>query len=160
MSFSARTIGQFARQVGLNPKTIRYYEEIGLLPQPPRNDVGYRLYCDEDLPRLRFIQRAKMLGLSLAEVKQLADYADDGHCGPLQDRLLTLVAEKLAEVERRLAELAAFRDDLQRFHDELAVRRGVVSPEPTSSLGAASCQCIEQGVTPTECELSWQDSWD
>jgi len=150
MSFSAPTIGQFARRAGLNPKTIRYYEEIGLLPQPSRNEVGYRLYFDEDLPRLRFIQRAKMLGLSLAEIKQLVDYADDGHCGPLQERLLALVEEKLAEIDRRLAELAAFRDDLRCFHDELATRLRTVESEPATPLDAASCQCIEPGVTSTE----------
>lgn len=150
MSFSALTIGQLAQRAGLNPKTIRYYEEIGLLPQPPRNEVGYRLYFDEDLPRLRFIQRAKMLGLSLAEIKQLVDYADDGCCGPLQEHLLALVEEKLAEVDRRLTELAAFRDDLRCFHDELTARVGTAGPEPTTSLDATSCQCIESGVTPTE----------
>lgn len=150
MPFSASTIGEFARRAGLNPKTIRYYEEIGLLPQPPRNEVGYRLYFDEELPRLRFIQRGKMLGLSLAEIKQLVDYADDGGCGPLQEHLLALVEEKLAEVDRRLAELAAFRDDLRRFHDELAARLGTAGPESTTSLDAASCQCIESDVAPTE----------
>lgn len=150
MSFSALTIGQFARHAGLNPKTIRYYEEIGLLPQPSRNEVGYRLYSNEDLPRLRFIQRAKVLGLSLAEIKQLVDYADEGCCGPLQEHLLALVEEKLAEVDRCLAELAAFRDELRRFHDELAARLGTAGPEPTTFLDAASCQCIEQGVTSAE----------
>lgn len=147
MSFSALTIGQFARRAGFNPKTIRYYEEIGLLPQPPRNEVGYRLYFDEDLPRLRFIQRAKMLGLSLAEIKQLVHYADDGCCDLLQERLLALVEEKLVEVDRRLSELAAFQDDLRRFRDELAAGLGTASPEPTMPLDAASCQCIEPGVT-------------
>jgi len=150
MSSSALTIGQFAQLVGLNPKTIRYYEEIGLLPQPPRNEVGYRLYFDEDLPRLRFIQRAKMLGLSLAEIKQLVDYADQGCCGPLQEHLLALVEEKLAEVDRRLAELAAFQDDLRHFYDELATDLATAGPEPPTPLDAASCQCIEQGVGSAE----------
>jgi len=150
MSFSTLTIGQFAQRAGLNPKTIRYYEEIGLLPQPARNEVGYRLYFDEDLPRLRFVQRAKMLGLSLAEIKQLVDYADAGRCDPLQEHLLALVEEKLVEVDRRLAELAAFQDDLRRFHDELAAGLAAASPEPTIPLDADSCQCIEPGVTSTE----------
>ena len=130
MSFSALTIGQLAQRAGLNPKTIRYYEEIGLLPQPPRNEVGYRLYFDEDLPRLRFIQRAKMLELSLAEIKQLVDYADDGCCDLLQEHLLALVEEKLVEVDQHLAELAAFREDMRRFRDELAARRETAGPEP------------------------------
>ncbi len=150
MSFSALTIGEFARRAEVNPRTIRYYEEIGLLPQPPRNKVGYRLYFDKDLPRFRFIQRAKMMGLSLAEIKQLVNHADDGRCGSLQERLLALVEAKLVEVDRRLAELAAFRDDLRRFHDELTVKVGTVDQKPTMPLDAASCQCIEPGVVPTD----------
>jgi DNA-binding transcriptional MerR regulator len=150
MSFSALTIGEFARRAGVNPKTIRYYEEIGLLPHPPRNEVGYRLYLDEDLPRLRFVQRAKMLGLSLTEAKQLVDYANDGCCDPLQAHLLALVEEKLVQVDHRLAELSAFRDDLQRFHNELVAKLETDGPEPTTTLDAAFCRCIEQGVTTTE----------
>ena len=120
------------------------------LPISPRNEVGYRLYFDEDLPRLHFIQRAKMLALSLAEIKQLVDYADAGRCGPLQEHLLALVEEKLAEVDRRLAELAAFRNDLRRFRDELAAELGTAGPEPTMPLDADSCRCIEPGVTSAE----------
>ncbi len=150
MSFSALTIGQFARRARLNPKTIRYYEEIGLLPPPLRNEAGYRLYSDNDLPRLRFIQRAKILGLSLAETKHLLDYADDGCCDLLQKRLLALVEEKLVEVDRRLAELAALRGDLRRLRDDLATRRETSGPEPTTPLDAAACPCIEPDVTPTK----------
>lgn len=150
MSSSALTIGRFARRAGLNPKTIRYYEEIGLLPPPQRNELGYRLYSDEDLPRLRFVQRAKMLGLSLAEIKQLVDYADQGCCGSLQEHLLVLVEEKLVEVDRRLAELMAFRDDLQRFRGELASGLTAAGPKPTMPLDAASCRCIEPGAASTE----------
>jgi DNA-binding transcriptional MerR regulator len=150
MSSSALTIGQFARRAGLNPKTIRYYEEIGLLPPPPRNELGYRLYSDEDLPRLRFVQRAKLLGLSLTEIKQLVDYAAAGRCGSLQEHLLALVEEKLGEVDRRLAELAAFRGDLRRFRDELAAELTTNGPEPTLSLAAVSCQCIDPGASSTK----------
>lgn len=135
MPSSVFTIGEFARYSGINPKTIRYYEEIGLLPQPHRSQAGYRLYADEDLARLRFIQRAKLLGLSLAEVKQLADYANDRQCHSLQEHLLALVQEKSLEVDRRLAELAALRGDLHRFRDELAAR--------VRETGAANaCQCL------------------
>jgi DNA-binding transcriptional MerR regulator len=150
MSFSALTIGQFARRVELNPKTIRYYEEIGLLPQAPRNEAGYRLYIDQDLPRLRFIQRAKILGLTLAEIRQLVDYASNGCCDLLQENLLALVEDKLAEVERRLAELAAFKDDLQHFHNELGAGLETACQEPTTPLDAGSCQCIHPASTTTE----------
>ena len=142
MSHSTFTIGEFAQHAGLNPKTIRYYEEIGLLPPPPRNEAGYRLYSEEDLTRLRFVQRAKLLGLGLAEVKQLADYADDGQCHSLQEHLLTLVQEKLIEVDRRLAELAALRDDLCRFRDELTARAQETCAGQSTTPDGHSCQCL------------------
>jgi len=146
MSHSTFTIGEFAQHAGLNPKTIRYYEEIGLLPPPPRNEAGYRLYSDQDLTRLRFVQRAKLLGLGLAEVKQLANYADDRQCHSLQEHLLTLVQEKLVEVDHRLAELAALRDDLCRFRDELTARvQEMCAGESVAPYGD-SCQCL----TPNE----------
>ncbi|MBI4758475.1 MAG: MerR family transcriptional regulator, partial [Chloroflexi bacterium] len=141
MSCSTFTIGEFARYAGLNPKTIRYYEGIGLLPQPLRNEAGYRLYAHEDLARLRFVQRAKLLGLSLAEVKQLADYADNRQCHSLQEHLLALVQEKLAEVDRRLAELAALRDDLHRFRDELTARVKEADIEQAATPRDDPCQC-------------------
>ena len=144
MSSSAFIIGKFARCCGLNPKTIRYYEEIGLLPQPRRNEAGYRLYWPEDLTRVRFVRRAKLLGLSLAEVKRLADYADNRRCHALQEHLLALVQEKLAEVDRRLIELAALRDDLQRFRDELAAWTQVAADEQVATSDRDSCRCLGQ----------------
>jgi len=72
------TIGELARDVGLNPPTIRYYEEIGLIPEAPRSESGYRLYSEEDARRLKFIQRAKMLSLSLEEIKEMVLSAVDG----------------------------------------------------------------------------------
>ncbi|MCL5960325.1 MAG: MerR family transcriptional regulator, partial [Chloroflexi bacterium] len=68
-------IGQAAERVQMNPKTIRYYEEIGLLPKASRNASGYRLYSEEDLDRLQFIRRAKLLGLTLTETKHVVQYA-------------------------------------------------------------------------------------
>jgi MerR family copper efflux transcriptional regulator len=148
MSHSTLTIGQFARRAGLNPKTIRYYEEIGLLPRPARNEAGYRLYSDRDLPRLRFIRRAKMLGLLLAETKHLVDYADDRCCGLLQERLLALVEGKLAEIDRRLAELVALRDDLRDLREDLSGRLEPHALELTSPLDDDACRCIEPGCDP------------
>ena len=62
-------IGELARQTGLSIKTIRYYESRGLLEKPPRTESGYRLYGPEEVARLRFVQRAKLLGLTLEEIR-------------------------------------------------------------------------------------------
>src|SRR5438552_5099624 len=65
------TIGRLAQQSGINLETVRFYERRGLLPKPPRSTSGYRLYPAEAVQRLRFIHRAKELGFSLAETKEL-----------------------------------------------------------------------------------------
>jgi hypothetical protein len=72
-------IGELARQTGLSIKTIRYYERRGLLEQPPRAQGGYRLYGPEEVARLRFVQRAKLLRLTLEEIS-----GDGRACRPLQ----------------------------------------------------------------------------
>lgn len=66
------TIGHLARESGMNPETVRYYERRGLLPKPPRSASGYRLFPIEAAQRLKFIQRAKELGFSLKEIGELS----------------------------------------------------------------------------------------
>jgi DNA-binding transcriptional MerR regulator len=71
-------IGELARRVRLNPKTIRYYEEIGLFPEPERTASNYRIYRPEDLRTLEFIQKAQALGLSLGEIKEILRIRESG----------------------------------------------------------------------------------
>jgi DNA-binding transcriptional MerR regulator len=108
-------IGELARRVQLNPKTIRYYEERGLLSKPKRSESGYRLYTQEEETRLRLIKRAKLLGLSLQETKAIVDYATDGHCLTLKAHLLELLRAKLAQTEERITELRLFQQELRGF---------------------------------------------
>jgi DNA-binding transcriptional MerR regulator len=81
-------IGELATRFGLNPKTIRYYEEIGLLPRAERSDSGYRLYDEHDVERLGFIRRAKTLGLSLDEIRDILS-VQEGKARRLVVRCLT-----------------------------------------------------------------------
>jgi MerR family mercuric resistance operon transcriptional regulator len=67
------TIGQLAKQAGVNIETIRYYERQGLLPEPPRRASGYRQYSAEFVKRIQFIKRAQTLGFSLKEIAELLD---------------------------------------------------------------------------------------
>ena len=67
------TIGQLAKRSGVSPRTIRYYEQVGLLPQLPRASNGYRIYTDQHLYGLRLFRRAKRLGFSLDELKELVE---------------------------------------------------------------------------------------
>ena len=74
----ALTIGRLAERSGTNPPTIRYYEQIGLLPEPSRTPAGYRLYDERTLGRLAFIARAKQLGCTLEEIAGLTAAWDGG----------------------------------------------------------------------------------
>jgi len=112
-------IAEVAGRSGFSAATLRYYEQLGLLPPPSRTAAGYRTYEDSVLARLAFITRAKALGCSLAEVAELMADWDGGRCAPVQDRLRGLVTVKLSEARARAADLGAFTADLQRILADL-----------------------------------------
>jgi DNA-binding transcriptional MerR regulator len=138
-------IGEIAATVHLPPKTIRYYEEVGVLPPARRSSAGYRLYSPRDVERLNFVRRAKLLGLSLRQIKDLVGYAVDGRCEHLQQHLLDLMDTKCAEIDRQVAELLALKDDLRRLGAEISERL-------CSGQGAAgadrTCSCLNASQEP------------
>lgn len=103
-------IGELAEQVGVNPKTIRYYESIGLLPEPPRSEVGYRLYRAEDADRLAFVRRAQQLGLTLDEIAEILALRERGQrpCG----YVVSIARQRLGELDQRLEEMRCARNEL------------------------------------------------
>lgn len=111
---TAYKIKDVAERSGFSASTLRYYEEIGLLPATARTDAGYRVYDDRALERLAFIARAKQLGCSLDEIVDLCTAWDGGTCGPVQDRLRAAVAGKLAAARQQIVELTTLTADLQR----------------------------------------------
>jgi MerR family mercuric resistance operon transcriptional regulator len=104
-----------ARRTGCNLETIRYYEKIGMMPEPPRTEAGYRVYDDRHVERLRFILRARELGFSLDDIRGLLSLVDRGTqtCAEVKERTerhLADVREKIADlkrIERVLADTAA-----------------------------------------------------
>lgn len=106
-------IGDIAKQVDLNVKTIRYYEGLGLLSEPQRTETGYRVYSEQDVERLRFIKGAKALGLSLTEIKEILGLWGEGTtpCSHVEH----LLKDKVADLDRRIQELVAFRDALTSY---------------------------------------------
>ena len=114
------TISDVAAATGFTPPTIRYYERIGLLPAPSRSASGYRLYGEDALERLRFVGRAKRLGLALHEIAELLRYWGEGACSTTRERLQRLLAEKLKEVRRRMDELAVLGGQLEEAYGRLA----------------------------------------
>ncbi|MET8351123.1 MULTISPECIES: MerR family transcriptional regulator [unclassified Micromonospora] len=103
--------GQLADAAGVNPQTLRYYERRGLLAAPRRSPGGHRLYPAESVTRLRVIKTAQRLGFTLGEVADLL-HAGQRHHRP-STGLPAQATAKLAEVERRLADLTAVRDTLR-----------------------------------------------
>ncbi|HEU5349327.1 MAG TPA: MerR family DNA-binding transcriptional regulator, partial [Ktedonobacterales bacterium] len=84
MAGTTLTIGQIARRTGIPAKTIRFYEEIGLLPRPPRGPNSYRRYSLADINRLLLLRRIRLLGLPLSTAKPLLIGASDARCGDVQ----------------------------------------------------------------------------
>lgn len=95
--------GELAKLTGCNLETIRYYENIGVMPDPPRSSKNYRVYDDGHVARLRFIMRARELGFTLDEVRDLLALVDGGAqtCGEVQG----LANAHLANVRAKIADL-------------------------------------------------------
>lgn len=132
---------------GFTATTLRYYEQIGLLPEASRTPAGYRMYDHRTLERLAFIARAKQLGCSLDEITALTAAWEGGQCGPIQDRLRQLVAGKITAAQHQIAELATFTSELQHAATALERHR----PEGACD---ADCGCVgdpsaTEAVEPT-----------
>ncbi len=99
-------IGTAARLTGLPAKTIRYYEEIGLIV-PARSANGYRAYNEQQVHRLAFLQRARSLGFSIDECRLLLSLYEDGHRQSSDVKRIAL--EKISEIDRKIEELSGMR---------------------------------------------------
>ena len=108
-------IGEVARNSGLSPTTIRYYEDIGLLPEPARAANGYRDYDAGAVERLCFISDAQESGLTLAEIASILELRAQGD--PTCHHTIELMERHLADVERRIESLKASRDLYARLID-------------------------------------------
>jgi DNA-binding transcriptional MerR regulator len=124
-------IGELAQQMGLNPRTIRFYESIGVLPEPPRTASGYREYDRSDLDRLGFIKSAQSLGLSLDDIGEILALKDRGEapCPYVRE----VIDRQAAEVEERIEELQRLRIELRRL-------RRVARALP-DQIGGDACVC-------------------
>ncbi len=103
-------IGEIAEQAGVPAKTIRFWEDQALLPEPARTPSGYRDYSPAILERLAFIRHAQAAGLTLEHIRQVLDIRDGGE--PPCVHVTSLISRRLGEIEARLAELGRVRDQL------------------------------------------------
>lgn len=129
-------IGQLAADTGLTPKTIRYYETLGLLPPPTRTESGYRLYTPETGELLRFIKKAKMLGFTLTEIREIIALR---HRGDLPcPHVHALLGERVKTLSRQIQDLSLLRDELKRL-----AKKSAATPRILTS-PVAVCPHIER----------------
>ncbi len=116
-------IGEACRRTGVSARTVRYYEELGLLPGARRRASGRRVYGRDELERLAFIGRLKKLGLTLAEIKELnAVYSIGGSTRDMLQLLDGHLGRHLGELDSRILELVALRDDMMRYREHVGAR--------------------------------------
>ena len=116
-------IGEVAAKVGLTERTIRYYEELGLLESVKRLEGGIRVYTDDDLRRLRYIRKLKTLGLSLQEMLELENlYRRHRSNRGVLPRLMELLDAHLGTLDVRMSELRTLRDEIRSYREHVEER--------------------------------------
>ncbi|MEQ8165581.1 MAG: helix-turn-helix domain-containing protein [Alphaproteobacteria bacterium] len=140
------TIGHVARAASCKVQTIRYYEQIGLLPVAPRSEGNHRLYAQADIDRLMFIRHARELGFSLDAIRDLLSLSDD----PNQPCVAAdaIARRQLDEVERRIARLGSLKTELVRMIDQC--RGGRISDCRVIEVLSNHAHCMADDHRPTE----------
>lgn len=125
-------ISELSEHTGVPAKTIRYYEEMGLLPTPTRKPNGYREYREVDVDRLKLVAGARRLDFSLAEISEIIDLRDRriAPCGVLLD----LLNQKAEEISQRISELQRVQKDLESLYS-------VGLTFPTDDVEGKNCVC-------------------
>lgn len=131
-------IGELAKRLGLNVRTLRYYESIGLLSPTSRSEGNYRLYSEADERRLRFVLQAKRVGLSLEEIARILEL---GRHGSACDYVQQTVARHIGEIDEQIASLTSLRGSLS----ELMTR----TLEPDEQCAGEVCALIERETFPS-----------
>lgn len=139
------SIGEAATAAELPVKTIRYYEEIGLIPKAGRTNGGartggHRLYTEADTGRLRFIRHARLLGLSLSDIRELLALADGKGCPGRQPEYGAILQRHLRAIDERINHLLGLRSTI----------KGLMSPARQPRAGKCSwetCACMQKGAS-------------
>lgn len=133
-------MSKLAEGAGVSADSVRYYERIGLLPEPDRSPSGYRLYDEEALERIRFIKRAQRFGLRLEEIGELLDIRERGlcPCGHTRD----LLVRRVDQLDEEIAAMARLREDVRQMLDEL--------PETEGKAWRCSSEMLQIGAKPRQ----------
>jgi DNA-binding transcriptional MerR regulator len=134
-------IGEVSKKLDLNPRTIRYYERIGLLPRASRADSGYRLYGNDTVSRLEFILKAKELGLKLEEIKEIIAIHDRGEVPcPCTTEFLK---KKISEIDEKVNALSDLKLKLIKL----------LKPVNSKSSQSSICPIIDRSKKPLDSPL-------
>jgi len=118
-------IGELARRLEMSQRTVRYYEEIGLLNSIKRVEGGRRVYTDADLRRLKLIKRLKIMGMTLSEMQELETmWAFDKSNDKILRRLLELTGSHLRRVDDRIADLNILRNEILEYQERIHAKLG------------------------------------
>ena len=133
---SALLIGQVARQAGIGVETVRFYERRGLVDEPPRRESAYRDYPPDTVTRLAFIRRAKELGFTLKEIKELLSLRSTRS----QPGVKALAKAKLADIQQRIETLKRMKRILDGLVSEC--EPGTECPILEAMEGQGDCKCV------------------
>lgn len=127
-------IGEIAGMAGTTTKTLRFYEERGLLPEPARTPSGYRDYPPEVLNRLDFIRRGRNAGLTLAQISEILNRRDTGQapCHHVEE----LLAHRLAQLDRQIGDLHVLRGSVA------ALQQGAAAADPDACNATDICRYL------------------
>ncbi len=120
------SISEVARETGVSARTIRYYEEIGLIDSVTRVGGGRRVFGSEEVRRLKFIGKLKHLGLALSEMVELAELSRDHRDNTVVlPRLVTLLDDQLARIDSRISSLRDLRREIRSYRKKVADKTGI-----------------------------------
>lgn len=134
-------IGEIAKDLGISPKTIRWYEAQGLLDEPERTESGYRSYSAESIERLRFIRKAFAFGFSSKEIKDILELRSHG-AAPC-DLVIDLIGSKISTVQQQIKDLQQLENELSRLRKQWKNKLN-----DDSQTTAKVCSCIEDTEQP------------
>lgn len=124
-------IGEVAKKLGITTRTIRYYEEIGLMGPPERLGGGTRMYNRDDILRLKFILKLKEIGITLKEMQDLASNFDtqNQNFETITPRLVEILDDHIGKVDRKIANLSSLRQEIVAYRTRIIdILQGVTEP--------------------------------
>lgn len=103
-------IKDISKELNLNPKTIRFYEEIGIIPKAKRNESNYRVYTAKDVERIAFVKKARLLGFSIEDIKKIIEIRETGNYPCCT--VINILEKQEKELEKRIEEMIEFKTKL------------------------------------------------